>query len=63
MLAVSLLGMFVASSCATVKGPVVEPVVEQEEEEDGLQEWLELQDLDLYRPWRSMDESMDPFKK
>jgi len=63
MLAVSLLGMLVASSCATVKRPGMEPVVEQEEEEDGLQEWLELQDLDLYRPWRSMDESMDPFKK
>jgi hypothetical protein len=41
----------------------VEPVIEQEEEEDSLQEWWEIQDLDLYRPWRGMDESMDPFKK
>jgi hypothetical protein len=33
----------------------VEPVVDQEEEEDGLREWWELHDLDLYRPWRSID--------
>lgn len=63
MLGALLLLMFVASSCASVKPRVVEPVIEQEEEEDSLQEWWEIQDLDLYRPWRGMDESMDPFKK
>lgn len=54
-LAALLLAVFAMSSCATVRRPVVEPVEEQEEEEDGLREWWELHDLDLYRPWRSID--------
>ena len=51
MLAALLLIMFVASSCATLSPPVVE----QEEEEDSIQKWLEWQDMDLWRPWRSLD--------
>lgn len=54
-LAALLLAVFAMSSCATVRRPVVEPVEEQEEEEDGLREWWELHDLDLCRPWRSID--------
>jgi len=59
MLAVSLLSMLVASSCATISTPLTE-----EQEEEIIQDWdLEWQDMELYRPWRSMDESKDPFKK
>ena len=51
MLAALLLIMFVVSSCATLSAPVVE----HEEEEDSIQKWLEWQDMDLWRPWRSLD--------
>ena len=63
ILAALLVMMLVASSCSTVSPPVIEEEEVEQEEEDGLHEWWELQDMDLYRPWRSMDESMNPFKK
>ena len=61
-LLILFLAVFTASSCTTIGPPVIEEEEVEQEEEDGIREWLELHDLDLYRPWRSMDEAMDPFK-
>ena len=60
--------MIVVPSCSTVKRPTVDQAIEEEEEEeedkkDSLQEWWEMHDLDLYRPWHGIDESMSPFTK
>ena len=60
MLAVSLLSMLAASSCVIVNPPLTE---EQEEEIIIQDPDLEWHDMDLYRPWRSVDESKYPFKK